>query len=74
MNGWWNTNNNKYDCREITTLCAYVNRKLSVVVNRNCFPKMKDLKVMPPSGSHVQRISGRIEEMVQDRHTVTTHH
>jgi len=52
----------------------YMNGKSSMVFNRNCFPKMK-LKVRPLAGSHVHRKIGSIsEEMVQDRHFVTTHH
>jgi len=58
-------------------LCVYINGKISVVFNRNCFPKMKDFsRLAPPlAGSHVHRKSGRpiIKEMVQERHVVTIH-
>jgi len=60
----------------LTTLCIYMNGKVSVVFNRNCFPKMKDFSKLAPvrTGSHVHRKSGSIKEMVQDMHIVTTHH
>jgi len=55
-------------------LCAYVNGKLSMVFNCNCFPKMKDYsRLRPHKGSHVHRKCGSIEEIVQDTHVVTTH-
>ena len=47
--------------------------KVSMVFNRNCFPKVL-FKVSRPTGSHVRRKSGSIKEIVQDRHVVTIHH
>jgi len=47
-------------------LCVFMNRKVSVVFYRNCFRKKK--------GSHVLCKSGRLKELVQDRHAVTTDH
>ena len=52
----------------------YVDGKVSVVFNRNCFPNERLLKVRHPTGSHVLRKSSSIKEMVQDKHVVTTHH
>jgi len=48
-------------------LCVYMDGKVSMVFNRNCFPKMKyfsrlgDLQAC----SHVHRKSGSIKEMSQ---------
>ena len=58
----------------LTTLCVYMNEKVSVVFNRNCFPKMTLFKVRPPTGSQVHRKSGSIKEMVQNRQVDTTDH
>ena len=59
----------------LITLCVYMNGKLSVVCNRNCFPKLKDFsRLGPPRGSRVHRKSGGVKEMVQNRHIVTTYH
>ena len=45
-----------------------MNGKVSVVFNRNYFPKMKDFSRLGHlAGSHVQR-----KDIVQDRHVVTT--
>jgi len=30
----------------LTTLCVYMNRKACVAFNRNCFPKIKDFRVL----------------------------
>jgi len=45
-------------------------------LNRNCFPKIKDILGLapPPTGSHVHHRSGSVKERVQNRHVVTTHH
>ena len=52
-----------------------MNGKVSVVSNRNYFPKMKDFsKLGPPRGNHVHHKSGIIKQMVQDKHVVATHH
>jgi len=49
-----------------------MNGKVSVVINRNCFSKMKDYsRLRPTKGSHVHHKCGIIKEMVQDRHVVT---
>ena len=38
----------------VTTLCVYLDGKVAVVFNRNCFPKNDRLfNVKPPAGSHV---------------------
>jgi len=59
----------------LTTLCVYMNGKVSVVSNRNYFPKMKDFsRLGPPRGNHVHHKSGIIKQMVQDKHVVATHH
>ena len=38
-----------------TVFKAHMNGKVSVVLNRNCFLKMKDFKNMPPTSNHVLR-------------------
>jgi len=53
-----------------------VSMKVSMVFNRNYFPKMKDFSRLGDlqACSHIHRKSGSIKELVQDRHVVTTHH
>ena len=38
-----------------TVFKAHMNGKVSVVLNQNCFLKMKDFKNMPPTSNHVLR-------------------
>jgi len=56
-------------------LCIYMNGKVFVMFNRNCFPKMKYVSRL---GSHVQAVTYTVKvvasKIVQDRHAVTTHH
>jgi len=55
----------------LTMLCVYMNRKVSVVFNRNCIPKMKDCsRLRPHKGSHVHRKCGSIKEKVCRIHTL----
>ena len=57
-------------------LYACMDGKVSMIFNRNCFPKLKDFARLGDlqACSHVHRKSGSMKEMVQDRHVVTTHH
>jgi len=55
-------------------LCVDMDGKVTMVFNRNCFPKMKDFSRLGAlGGSHIHRTSGIIEEMARDGHIVTTH-
>ena len=59
----------------MTRIDYAVDGKVSMVFNRNCFPKNDRLfKVRRPTGSHIHPKSGSIKEMARDRHIVTTHH
>ena len=49
----------------LTTLCVYMDGKVSVVFNRNCVWKMRLFEVRSPTGSHVHRKSGSIKDIVQ---------
>jgi len=56
-------------------LCVYMNGKVFVIFNPNCFPKTADFSRLGPStGSHVHHKSGSVKEVVHDRHVVTTYH
>jgi len=47
----------------LTTLCVYVDEKVSVIFNRNCFPKNeRRFNVRPPTGSHVHRKTGNMKK------------
>jgi len=48
--------------------------KVSMVFNRNYFPKMTLFEVRCSTGSHIHPKSGSIKEMARDRHIFTTHH
>ena len=54
----------------IMTHIYYMDGKVSMVFNRNCFPKIL-FKVRHPTGGHEHCKSGIIKETVQDRHAVT---
>jgi len=45
-----------------------------VFFNRNFSKNERLFNVTSPEGSHIERKSGNIKEMVQERHVVTTHH
>jgi len=54
-------------------LCVYMDGKLSIVFNCNCFPKNDRLfEVRCPTGSHIHPKSVSIIEMARDRHIVTS--
>jgi len=51
----------------LTTRCVYMDEKVSVIFNINCFPKNeRHFKVRPPISSHVHRKTGRTKKMARD--------
>ena len=52
-----------------------MNGQVCVVFNGKCFPKMKDHSRSPTAVTYTVNCGSRpINELVQDRHVVITHH